>query len=930
MDYKSTLNLPQTAFPMKANLPQREQELLKYWHEMDLYQALRRTAAGRHKYILHDGPPYANGHIHVGTALNKILKDIVVKTKQMAGANAVYVPGWDCHGLPIEHQVDLQLGAQRQTLSKTEIRRRCRAYAERFIDIQREEFKRLGVIGDWDHPYLTMAYGYEAAIVRELGKFLAYGSVYRGLKPVYWCASCVTALAEAEVEYETHVSPSIYVTFALPPEVGERLPALVGKDSALIAWTTTPWTLLANLAVALHPDLDYVAAEVGERVYVVAKELAAAVFAKLGLTPHRVLAEFKGRALEHLQARHPFLDQASLLVLGLHVTLEQGTGAVHTAPAHGQEDFEVGQQYGLPIDNPVDDHGQFKPDTPLVAGQDVFEANAAIIAHMRHNGSLLLAEDYTHTYPHCWRCKNPVIFRSTSQWFIAMEANDLRREALEAIRRVEWVPARGENRIADMIANRPDWCISRQRSWGVPITVLQCASCETFLLSQEVAEHVAGLMEQEGADVWFERPVADLTPPGLACPHCGGTTFRKEADILDVWFDSGVSHAAVLATRPELQWPADMYLEGSDQHRGWFHSSLLAAVGTRHAAPYRTVLTHGFVVDGEGRKMSKSLGNVVDPQQVIERYGAEILRLWVAHVDYREDVRLSEEILKRLTEAYRRIRNTSRFILGNLSDFAPDRDRVAYEALPEIDRLMLHKLAIMSARVQQAYQDYEYHVFYHTFHNFCAVDLGAFYLDVLKDRLYTLRADAPERRATQTVLYDLIVAMARLMAPVLAFTSEEIWSYIPGAQAVAPSVHLTTFDSMPAGRRDAALSERWERLLDLRREVAKALELARQAKRIGQSLEAHVVLYVPDSWQALVQSYADILDMLLIVSKVSLATTPPPADAVRSDAIAGLAVVVARAPGTKCERCWRFQEDVGQAETHPTVCGRCAAVMTER
>jgi isoleucyl-tRNA synthetase len=925
MDYKSTLNLPKTAFPMKANLPQREQELLKYWHEMDLYQALRQTAAGRAKYILHDGPPYANGHIHVGTALNKILKDMVVKTKQMAGADAVYIPGWDCHGLPIEHQVDLQLGAKRQTLSKTEVRRHCRAYAERFIDIQREEFKRLGVIGDWDHPYLTMAYAYEAAIVQELGKFLANGGVYRGLKPVYWCASCVTALAEAEVEYETRVSPSIYVTFPLPPEAAQRLPELAGKDAALIAWTTTPWTLLANLAVTLHPELDYVAAEAGDRVYVVAQELAASVLAKLRLTPYRVLATFKGQALEHLEARHPFLDRASLLALGLHVTLEQGTGVVHTAPAHGQEDFEVGQRYGLPVDNPVDDHGRFKPDTPLVAGQHVFAANAPIIEHMRHNGSLLLAEDYTHTYPHCWRCKNPVIFRSTSQWFIAMETNHLRRQALEEIRRVEWVPARGENRISDMIANRPDWCISRQRSWGVPITVLQCTSCETFLLSQEVTNHVAALIEQEGADVWFERDVADLTPPGFACSTCGGTTFRKEEDILDVWFDSGVSQAAVLPKRPDLQWPADMYLEGSDQHRGWFHSSLLAAVGTRHAAPYHTVLTHGFVVDGDGRKMSKSLGNVVDPQEVINRYGAEILRLWVAHVDYREDVRLSEEILKRLTEAYRRIRNTSRFILGNLADFDPERDRVAYEALPEIDRFMLHKLAVLSDRVQQAYQDYEYHVFYHAFHNFCAVDLSAFYLDVLKDRLYTLRADAPERRATQTVLYDLMMSMVRLMAPVLAFTAEEIWQHIPGAQDLAPSVHLTTFDSMPVGRRDPELSERWEQLLDLRREVSKALELARQAKLIGQSLEAHVVLYVPTDWQDLAQAYADSLDMLLIVSKASLATGTPPDAAFSSDGIAGLAVVVERAPGAKCERCWRFQEDVGQSETHPAVCGRCAA-----
>jgi isoleucyl-tRNA synthetase len=925
MDYKATLNLPQTPFPMKANLPQREQECLRFWDEMALYAALRDTARGRTRYILHDGPPYANGHIHVGTALNKILKDLIVKTRQMEGFDAVYVPGWDCHGLPIEHQVDLTLGSKRHQLSKTEILQQCRAYAERFIDIQRQEFRRLGVIGDWEHPYLTMSHAYEAVIIRELGKFLANGGVYRGLKPVYWCASCVTALAEAEVEYEEHRSPSIYVTFPMTAEIATRFPALQGKAVALLIWTTTPWTLLANLAVTLHPDFEYVAAEVGEQVYIVAKELADSVFTKLGMPEYRILQEFKGKELEYLKARHPFLEQESLLILGPHVTLEQGTGAVHTAPGHGQEDFEVGEQYGLPVYNPVDDHGRFKPDTPLVAGQHVWEANDTILAHMRENRSLLLAEDYLHTYPYCWRCKNPVIFRSTAQWFIAMATNDLRRRALEAIRQVEWVPARGENRIYDMISNRPDWCISRQRTWGVPITVMQCTQCEEFLLSQEIAEHVAQLVEQAGVRVWYERAASELVPPGFRCPHCGGTAFDKEDDILDVWFDSGVSHAAVLETHPELHWPAEIYVEGSDQHRGWFHTSLLTAVGTRQAAPFRTVLTHGFVVDGEGRKMSKSLGNVIDPQRVINQYGAEILRLWVAHVDYREDVRLSDEILKRLVEAYRRIRNTSRFILGNLYDFEPVRDRVPYEQLLEIDRFMLHRLAVLTTRVRRAYHEYAYHVFYHTFHNFCALDLSAFYLDVLKDRLYTLAANSPERRAAQTVLYDLLMAMVRLMAPVLAFTAEELWRYIPGAPESAPSVHLTTFDDVPASHLDAELGERWERLLELRREVAKGLELARQAKRIGQSLDAHVELYVPEAWRDLVTAYADFLDTLFIVSKVSIATGEPSAEAVASETIAGLHMVIHKAPGQKCERCWRYQEDVGRAAEHPTVCGRCAS-----
>lgn len=927
MDYKTTLNLPRTGFPMKANLAQREQECLQFWDDINLYAALRDNASDRPKYILHDGPPYANGHIHVGTALNKILKDLIVKTKQMEGYNAVYVPGWDCHGLPIEHQVDLQLGSKRHRMSKTEIRQQCRAYAQRFIDIQREEFKRLGVIGDWQHPYLTMAYPYEATIVRELGKFLGNGGVYRGEKPVYWCASCITALAEAEVEYEPHRSPAIYVRFPMTPEVATRFPVLQGKPTSVIIWTTTPWTLLANQAVTLHADFDYVAAQVNQQVYIVAKQLAAAVFAKLGMPDYHVLCEFKGQDLEHLKARHPFLEQESLLVVGPHVTLEQGTGAVHTAPAHGQEDFEVGERYGLPIYNPVDDHGRFKPDTPLVGGQRVFDANDVIIDHLRRNGSLLHAETYDHTYPYCWRCKNPVIYRATAQWFISMSANNLRQRALEAIRQVEWLPPRGENRIYDMISNRPDWCISRQRSWGVPITVMQCTQCETFLLSQEVAEHVASLVEQGGADVWFERSANELLPTGFQCPHCGGQDFHKESDILDVWFDSGVSQAAVLEARPELHWPADMYLEGSDQHRGWFHSSLLAAVGTRQAAPYRTVLTHGFVVDGNGRKMSKSLGNVVDPQRVIKQHGAEILRLWVAHVDYREDIRLSDEILKRLVEAYRRIRNTCRFILGNLSDFEPLKDRVPYEALPEIDRFALHKLAVMAARVRQAYREHAYHTFYHTFHNFCAIDLSAFYLDVLKDRLYTLTAASPARRAAQTVLYDHLLTMVRLMAPVLAFTAEEVWRHLPGAQKIAKSVHLTTFDCLSLGRLDPELAARWERLLELRREVAKALELSRQAKLIGQSLDAHVVLYVPEDWYPLAAAYADRLDTLFIVSKVSLATGEPPSEAVASETLAGVYTMVYKAPGQKCERCWRYQEDVGSSTEHPLVCQRCATSL---
>jgi isoleucyl-tRNA synthetase len=928
MDYKATVNLPKTSFPMKANLGQLEPELLRRWEQEDLYRQLRRKYADRPKYILHDGPPYANGHIHLGTAFNKILKDFVVRVKGMEGYNAVYVPGWDCHGLPIEHQVDLELGDQKAGLSKADIRRRCRAFAERFIDIQRQEFKRLGGVGDWSHPYLTMSYAYEAAIVRELGRFFGRGSVYKGVKPVHWCVADQTALAEAEVEYEDRTDDSIWVKFPLSPESRAALPFLQGKLAAVLVWTTTPWTLPANLAVAFHPAYEYVWAEVDGEVLLLAKELAEPVLQKLGLSRYRILQTMSGRELEGLKARHPFAERDSVFILGEHVTLEQGTGCVHTAPGHGQEDYEMGVKYKLEIYNPVGDDGRFVAGTPLVAGLSVWEANPKIVDKLRADGLLLLAEEITHSYPHCWRCKNPVIFRGTAQWFISMEANDLRRRALEEIRRVQWIPPWGEERIYHMIENRPDWCISRQRAWGVPITAFYCQSCQATLARQELAEHVAALIEREGADVWFERDAAELLPPGYRCPQCGGERFTKETDILDVWFDSGVSHAAVLETHPELTWPADLYLEGSDQHRGWFHTSLLTAVGTRGRAPFKAVLTHGFTVDAQGRKMSKSLGNVVAPQEVIEKHGAEILRLWVASENFREDVRgPDEEITGHLVEVYRRIRNTCRFLLGNLADFDPAADRLPYGELQELDRLMLHRLQKFIQRVRRAYQEFEYHIAFHTLHNFCAVDLSAFYLDVLKDTLYTARATSPERRSAQTVLHEILLALVKLMAPILAFTAEEVWGYLPAASREEASVHLTEFPQVNPAYIDEALAARWERLLTVRELVLKALEQARHSKLIGTSLEAQVALYAPaGEWRALLESAQEQLRAICIVSAVALhPAEAAPAEALAHEAVPALKVHIVRAPGRKCVRCWHWREDVGRYPEHPTLCGRCVA-----
>ncbi len=926
MDYKQSLNLPRTDFPMKANLSQKEPEMLRRWDEMGIYGRIRDAARGRQTYILHDGPPYANANIHLGTALNKIIKDMVIKAKNMSGLDSVYVPGWDCHGLPIEHQVDKELGGKKAALSQADKRRICRVYATKYVDIQREQFKRLGVFGDWDRPYLTMAYDYEATTVEEFAKLLFNGSVYKGKKPVYWCATCKTALAEAEVEYHDHTTPSIYVKFPLVSDIASRRPKLAGEKVSVVIWTTTPWTIPANLAIALHPEFLYAAVRVEGETLLLAKELLDDCLDAFGWRgkPYEILDEFPGAALERLVCRHPLVGRESLLILAPFVTLDAGTGCVHIAPGHGQEDYEVGMLYGLDNYAPVDDDGKFTREVKDFAGLFVFDANDAVNAKLQEAGALLGQRDIEHAYPHCWRCKEPIIFRSTEQWFISMESNELRKKALSAVDAVQWIPAWGRDRIYGMIENRPDWCISRQRLWGVPIVMFYCAECGAEVMTREIMDRVIALVREHGADVWFERTPADLLPAGAACPACGAGTFKKETNILDVWFDAGVSHAAVLEKTPGLRTPADMYLEGSDQHRGWFHSSLLESVGTRGRAPYTHVLTHGFVVDGEGKKMSKSVGNVVDPQEIIDQYGAEILRLWIASEDYTDDVRISDEILKRLVEAYRRIRNTGRFILGNLYDFDPQRDLLPAESLREFDRWILHRLQEVVRRVRTAYERYQFHVVYATLYSFCTVDLSALYLDVLKDRLYTSRAASVERRSAQSAMYRVLDAMTRLLAPILTFTAEEIWLALPATPGRAESVHLAPFPEADPALVDPALGERWKTMIALRGEVAKAIEEARKNKRIGHSLDARVLVAPPEDLRGFLASHREEMQTLLIVSQCDVAAASALENPWESEAMPGLKVAVAPAGGTKCCRCWAYSESVGRNEDHPGICARCA------
>ncbi|MBA2253280.1 MAG: isoleucine--tRNA ligase [Nitrospirales bacterium] len=930
MDYKATLNLPRTDFPMKANLPQREPEMLAWWEQERLYERLQEAGKARPLYVLHDGPPYANGRIHIGHALNKILKDIIVKSKTMAGFHVPYVPGWDCHGLPIEHQVLKELGEKKSQLDTLAIRKLCRAYAEKYVTIQRDEFKRLGVLGDWDHPYLTMDPAYEATILREFGTFVEKGGVYKGLKPVLWCTYDQTALAEAEVEYEDHTSPSIYVKFpvAQSPSVLSRIfhvpfPADVTSVSVVI-WTTTPWTLPANQAVCLHPDIDYAFVKVGTEVFIIATPLVESVAKACSLSTYTVLGSKKGsEGFEALETQRPLTTGLSPILLGDFVTLDQGTGCVHIAPGHGQEDYVLVLSHNasatpgerLEILAPVDNAGRFTDVVKEFAGQHVFKANPAIVESLKASGGLLGHGSITHSYPHCWRCKNPLIFRATEQWFVSMETNQLRQKAMEQIdHKVKWIPSWGKDRIGGMISNRPDWCLSRQRVWGVPIPGFTCTDCRTVLADPKVIQHVADLVGRQGADVWFQKSAAELVPARTTCATCGNTSFEKEKDILDVWFESGVSYAAVL--KPRQWWPAALYLEGSDQHRGWFHSALLAGVTTDDRAPYDAVLTHGFVLDGQGRKMSKSAGNVVAPQDVIKHSGAEILRLWVSAQDYREDLRISNEILNQLIEAYRKIRNTCRFLLSNLYDFDPAVHAVSYDRLPELDRWALMRLGELIPRVTKAYEDFEFHVIFHALNNFCSVDMSAVYLDILKDRLYTFHNDSPLRRSSQTVLLEIVVAVTKLMAPILSFTAEEIWRILPEKAKDTPSVHMSALPKANARWADTALAERWARLLASRQSVQAELEGARRDKVIGASLEAAVILEAGEDEYDLLKQYEADLPSLYIVSQVVLKKAPDlAADTVR--------VGVSVSTSNKCERCWNYREAVGIDKEHPTLCDRC-------
>jgi len=929
MDYKQTLNLPKTAFPMKANLVKKEPEMLEQWGKMDLYRIIRESSKGRKRYMLHDGPPYANGNIHMGTAFNKILKDIIIKSKQMAGFDAPYVPGWDCHGLPIEHKVDMELGAKKSEMTQVEVRQHCRKYAEKFIDIQREEFTRLGVLGEWRTPYLTMNFPYEATIVREFGKFATNGSLVKSKKPNYWCISCRTALAEAEVEYGDHASPSIFVKFPMISDLTEVYPELKGKKVSIVIWTTTPWTLPANLAIALHPDLQYVAVDTrDDDVMILAKGLLDGCMDTFGIKSYETLVEIEAPALENLEAKHPLYDRPSLIVLAPYVTLEAGSGCVHTAPGHGREDYETGLEYNLDVYSPVDDAGCFTPDVEFFAGLQVFEANRAVNDKLEEIGALLKEQEITHEYPHCWRCKNPVIFRSTEQWFISMEKNDLRQKALDCIDNVSWIPSWGQERIYNMIANRPDWCISRQRAWGVPITVFFCEGCGAMVVSQEIIDHICSLVEKNGADIWFTETEKNLLPPGTKCPECGKDQFKKETDILDVWFDSGVSYAAVMEKREDLESPADLYLEGSDQHRGWFHSSLLCSVGTRGGAPYKNVLTHGFVVDGKGKAMHKSAGNVIAPEELIKQYGAEIIRMWVAGEDYRDNIRLSKEILQRLTEAYRRIRNTCRYLLGNLSDFDPESDPVPYDEMAELDRWALNQLQELSERIHRAYEDFNFHLVYHNLHNFCVLDLSAFYLDIIKDRLYTSPKKSSARRSAQTAMNEILEALVRLMAPILSFTADEIWQHM-NPKSRQTSVHADLFIPVNESYKDKALAERWETVIAVRREATKALELARKEKKIGHPLDASVTIGLTPELMEKLTPYKDQLRTILIVSSAELVPSDQLDEGIESETIPGLRVKVSPSYDQKCERCWIHDPTVGLNKNHPTICDRCLHVLEE-
>lgn len=927
MDYSKTLNLPETEFPMRAGLPEREPEFLKYWEENKIYEKKQELHAGHKKFVLHDGPPYANGKIHMGTALNKILKDIIMKYKYAQGFDTPYVPGWDTHGMPIEHAAIKNLGLNRHELDTLVLRKECHDYALKWIDEQRTDFKRLGVLGDWDHPYITMTHDYEAVQIHVFGEMAKKGYIYKGKKAVYWCPHCETALAEAEIEYGEEKSPAIFVKMPLVKDNGMLPEAAQGKPAYIVIWTTTPWTMPANVAIALHPDFEYAWVECEGEILFMAKEMLEAVGKVCKKDLSNIIGTCKGKDMEYAECRHPFetIDRKSLVVLADYVTLEAGTGCVHTAPGHGADDFETGVRYNLPIICPVDGSGKLTAEAGAdFAGMFVFDANVPIIKYLAGLNRLFGKENIRHQYAHCWRCKNPIIYRATEQWFASVDG--FREEALNAIANdVQWIPSWGEARIHNMVADRHDWCISRQRVWGVPIPIFYCEDCNEHLVNDDTINAVADLFAKEGSDAWWAHSAEEILPQGTKCPKCGGTHFRKESDIMDVWFDSGSSHAAVCKTRPELAWPADMYLEGSDQHRGWFQSSLLTSVATEGKAPYRAVLTHGYVVDGEGRKMSKSVGNTVAPQEVIAQYGADIIRLWAASSDYKADIRISKEILKQLSEVYRKIRNTIRYILGNTNDFNYETDKVEFKDMLELDRWALMHMQLLKKEVSAAYESYDFHVLYHAIHNFCSVEMSSYYLDILKDRLYAYKADSFERRSAQTAIYEIMLDLVVMIAPVLSFTMEEVWQFMKKPASMPESVFMMPWPECKEEYIDEALESKWDNFIEIRSEITRVLEGARRAKTIGHSLDAKVELHATGEALAILRSVEGDLATLLIVSQAKLVEGL--AGGVEATGREDLKVTVQAAEGEKCERCWIYSDTVGKDAEHPTVCARCAAAL---